>query len=105
MENRLDIIAVRVQHECAVIPWMIRPITRRAIVFTTSSDCCGMKPVHGVPVRCLESQVHPADIVVRLVHPQFIEREILWCVYGEFMAKYIQTRDIELPAGIKIGNP
>ena len=45
MKNRLDVVAVRIEHECSVIAWVIGPLARCAVVAASSGDSGPVEPV------------------------------------------------------------
>jgi hypothetical protein len=58
VENRLDVMAVRVDDESRVIMWaIIRPGTGRAIVTATMSECGGMEESNALAIRSREGQM------------------------------------------------
>ena len=106
MENRLDIVAIRVQYERAVVTGMIRPFARRTVVPTTRRKRRLMETLHRFAIRCLESEMNPGNVIIGFVYEQLIGVEKAWP-----LVQYIvepqrrENRAIEGLAGVKVGNP
>src|SRR5690348_1164141 len=58
--HHLDVVAIRVEHECAVITRMIGTFTGSAIVASAGGDGRAMESLDGVAILALEGEVHPA---------------------------------------------
>jgi hypothetical protein len=72
MENRLNVVAVWVEHERAVVAWVIGTLARSAVVSAARSESGLMKGVHSFLIRCLEGEVYPGRVVGGLTHEEFI---------------------------------
>lgn len=51
VDDGLDVVAVRIQHECGIVPRMIRARSRSAVVSAADGACRGMETPHGLTVR------------------------------------------------------
>lgn len=51
VDDGLDVIAVRIQHECGIVPRMIRARSRSAVVSAADGERRGMETPHGLTVR------------------------------------------------------
>lgn len=51
VDDGLDVVAVRIQHECGIVPRMIRARSRSAVVSAADGERRGMEIPHGLTVR------------------------------------------------------
>ena len=59
MEDRLDIVSVRIEGEGGIIARMIGSFSRLAVVASAISERRGMEGLNGLPVAGLEREVDP----------------------------------------------
>ena len=59
MEDRLDVVSVRIEGEGGIIARMIGPFSRLAVVASAIGERRGMEGLNGLPVAGLEREVDP----------------------------------------------
>src|SRR5262249_1511292 len=61
MANSLDVVAVGVEHKgTVVIGVIVRPQSRRAVVFAASLERCRVEGINGIAILGHEGEVHPS---------------------------------------------
>lgn len=108
--NRLDIVPIRIQHERCVIPLVVRPFPRRAIVPPAMGHRGLVERIHHVPVMRLERQMQPPGqlplhlIAIRRGNEQLIRPEIPVVRPSDRNSQRFEHGGIELLAGGQISH-
>lgn len=110
MEYRFDVVAVRIQHERAVVAGMIRAQPGRTIVTTTVGQGRRVERIDHGAVACLECQVMAASeftlrrLAVNAGHEQFVgpEESVARAAHGH--VQHAQHGGIEALAGRQVSD-
>ncbi len=105
MEDRFDVVAVRIEREGGIVAWMIGALPRPAVVAAPMGKSRRMKGVNALPVPRLKGQMDAGYGAVGLIHPKFIARKMLFAFRRKGPADSLQNGAIETSACLKIRYP
>lgn len=72
----LDVVAIRVQDECTVVPGVVRPLAWGAVVSAARTKGSSVKRPHCFAIGSLKRQVNPRDWSICFVYEQLVYAEI-----------------------------
>jgi hypothetical protein len=101
-----DIVSVGVQHKRSVVPGVVRPLARRAVVAASGTEGSLVERGDRFTIWSLKGQVNPGDLPVRLVDEELVDMEVAFA-FNEALraAEGGDDGDVEALARLYIRHP
>ena len=106
MKDSLNVVAVGIEDESAVVARMVRTLSRRTVVSPTSRERSAVKGMHCLVVCCLEGQVNTRHVSISLVDKELVSIEEA-CAFDDDIRQAERSKDsgMEALAGLDVRDP